>query len=117
MNSFSLKERSLAKKELLKQIKSAPSSIKLLNRNEQIRRNGETGLSNSSSLISNIFHKKSNENEELKEKDKGSSEIELEKYLSLCAQSTITDPLQWWKTNCVAFPALAWLSRKWLGAA
>jgi hypothetical protein len=50
MNGFSLKELSLAKKELLKQMESVPSSIKLLNRNEQIG-DGETGLSNSSSLL------------------------------------------------------------------
>jgi hypothetical protein len=97
MNGFSLQECSFARKELFKQMESAPSSIKLLHCSEQIQSDGEMGFSNSSSLLSNIFHKQSNQNEESREKDEETSEIELDKYLSLCAQSTISEPLQWWK--------------------
>jgi len=45
-----------------------------------------------------------------------SNENELEKYLALCQESNLRDPLLSWKTLCKYFPVLAWLSRKWLSA-
>jgi len=45
-----------------------------------------------------------------------SNENELEKYLALCQETNVRDPLLWWKTHCKDFPVLAWLSRNWLSA-
>ncbi len=41
---------------------------------------------------------------------------ELEKYLALCQETNVRDPLLWWKIHCKDIPVLAWLSRKWLSA-
>ena len=41
---------------------------------------------------------------------------ELEKYLALCQETNVRDPLLWWKTHCKDFPVFSWLSRKWLSA-
>ena len=70
----------------------------------------------SSKSLSHIFGNESKENEESEENEEEIDEIELDKYLSLCGQSTIREPLQWWKTNRDTFPVLAWLGRKWLAA-
>ena len=64
-----------------------------------------------------IFGKESKQDEESAGMEEQNDQIELDKYLSLCTQSTVHDSLQWWNTNRGAFPVLAWLSRKWLCAA
>ena len=39
---------------------------------------------------------------------------EIERYLQVPKVDEEEDPLEWWKTNCVIFPALSVLAKKYL---
>ena len=119
MNGFTPEERNIAKNDLLNQMRNVPPSIESMRHQKQgIDDDANIGSSKSSMMLKNIFAKASDQTDELENliDPMEADDMEMNKYISLCEQTTIRDPLQWWNTNREDFPVLAWLSRKWLAA-
>ena len=121
MNGFTSGERSRAKQWLIEEMNEVAIHIRSFQDLERKDNTPDDTLddtqpSGKNAFFNKVFTARRKIDENAEGDTQKSIENELEKYLALCQETNVRDPLLWWKTHCKDFPVLAWLSRKWLSA-